>query len=100
MTSRINPRGRGVVDTPLAHSLGNAKEVYDALVHKAALRRIAQPEEVSKVIGFLLSEEAGYITASVRGPFSFFFSFFFFFVCVCVIGTNYEQVINVDGGYT
>jgi NAD(P)-dependent dehydrogenase (short-subunit alcohol dehydrogenase family) len=36
------------------------------MIQKTALKRIAQPEEVTKVIGFLLSEEAGYITASVR----------------------------------
>jgi len=70
---RVNAVAPGVVDTPLAQSLGSSTEVYDALVQKTALKRIAQPEEVSKIIGFLLSEESEYITAAV---------------------------INVDGGYT
>lgn len=57
----------GVIDTPLVDSLGTDKEVYQFLLSKTALKRIAQPEEVSKVILFLFSEESGYITGNVSG---------------------------------
>ncbi|KIW84466.1 hypothetical protein Z517_03716 [Fonsecaea pedrosoi CBS 271.37] len=62
---RVNAVAPGVVDTPLVDSLGSEKEVYDFLLSKTALKRIAQPEEVSKVIMFLFSEEAGYVTGNV-----------------------------------
>ena len=47
-------------------SLGDEKQVYDMLLSKTALKRIAKPEEVSKVILFLLSDQSSYMTASVR----------------------------------
>jgi NAD(P)-dependent dehydrogenase (short-subunit alcohol dehydrogenase family) len=55
----------GVVDTPLAKSLGPAEVVHERLLTRTALKRIAQPEEIVKCILFLLSDEASYVTASV-----------------------------------
>lgn len=55
----------GVIDTPLARSLGTPEEVHGALLEKTALKRIAQPEEVSKVITFLMSDVSGYVTGTV-----------------------------------
>jgi NAD(P)-dependent dehydrogenase (short-subunit alcohol dehydrogenase family) len=56
----------GTVETPLVASLGDEKQVYDMLLSKTALKRIAKPEEVSRVILFLLSDQSSYMTASVR----------------------------------
>lgn len=56
---------RGVVDTALVKALGTAEQVNERLLARTALKRIAQPEEVAKVILFLLSDSAGYITSSV-----------------------------------
>lgn len=58
----------GVIDTPLAKSLGSQEQINERLISRTALKRIAQPEEVSKVILFLLSEVSGYITGSVSHP--------------------------------
>jgi len=61
---RVNAIAPGVIDTPLAKALGTAEQINDRLLSRTALKRIAQPEEVSKVILFLLSEVSGYITSS------------------------------------
>lgn len=61
---------RGVIDTPLARSLGSPEEVHGALLEKTALKRIAQPEEVSNVILFLMSDQSGYITGVVSSTLS------------------------------
>ncbi|KAF2802370.1 short-chain dehydrogenase/reductase SDR [Mytilinidion resinicola] len=61
---RVNAVAPGVIDTPLAKALGSTQQINDRLLSRTALKRIAQPEEVSKVILFLLSDAAGYITGS------------------------------------
>lgn len=58
-----------MIDTPLAKALGTAEQINDRLLSRTALKRIAQPEEVSKVILFLLSEVSGYITSSVSASY-------------------------------
>lgn len=55
----------GVIDTPLVESLGDSQSVHDALLSRTALKRIGQPEEVSNLISFLLSDQASYITSTV-----------------------------------
>ena len=45
----------GVVDTALAKALGPEQMVHDRLLSKTALKRVAQPEEISRVVLFLLS---------------------------------------------
>jgi len=69
---RVNAVAPGVINTPLAASLGKPDEVASALLTRTALKRIAEPEEVSNVILFLFSDMSRYITSTV---------------------------INVDGGY-
>ncbi|KAK1772088.1 3-oxoacyl-reductase [Phialemonium atrogriseum] len=61
---RVNAIAPGVIDTPLAQSLGTQEQVHERLISKTALKRIAQPEEVSKVVLFLLSDVSGYITGT------------------------------------
>lgn len=53
------------MDTALVKALGTAGQVNERLLARTALKRIAQPEEVAKVVLFLLSDSAGYITSSV-----------------------------------
>ncbi|KAK5000894.1 hypothetical protein LTR66_000311 [Elasticomyces elasticus] len=62
---RVNAVAPGTVETPLVASLGDEKQVYHMLLSKTALKRIAKPEEVSRVILFLLSDQSSYMTASV-----------------------------------
>jgi NAD(P)-dependent dehydrogenase (short-subunit alcohol dehydrogenase family) len=53
----------GFVDTPLMHALD--KELGFKLPDEAVLGRRAKPEEVAKLIRFLLSSDSSYTTGSV-----------------------------------
>lgn len=53
---------RGVIATPLTATPSTAREAF---LETTALKRIGQPEEVAKVILFLLSDESSFVTASV-----------------------------------
>jgi NAD(P)-dependent dehydrogenase (short-subunit alcohol dehydrogenase family) len=68
---RVNSVMPGTVDTPMVRTSadsfrGNAsvEEVLQEWGSFHPLRRIAQPEEVAKVIAFLLSDEAAFLTGS------------------------------------
>ncbi|KAK5448173.1 hypothetical protein LTS15_009198 [Exophiala xenobiotica] len=62
---RANAVAPGIIRTALADALGNADQVNEILVKKTALGRIAEPEEVSRVILFLFSDQSAYISGSV-----------------------------------
>ena len=54
-----------MTNTPFMTSLGT-KESFDAVLAKqSALGRMAEPDEITRVILFLLSDEASYMTGSV-----------------------------------
>ena len=62
----------GVVDTPLATALGSADLVFQRMVSRSALQRLAQPEEIASCILFLLSDSSSFVSGSVS--FMFFSS--------------------------
>lgn len=68
---RVNSIAPGWVSTPMIE--GNSKEFYDKLTEINPLNKIALPEDIAKVIKFLLSNDSDYLNG---------------------------QVITVDGGYT
>ena len=61
---RINAVAPGYVDTPMI--AGRNSAVQDKIVAMHPIGRIAQPEELAKVIAFLLSEDASFVMGSIH----------------------------------
>src|SRR2546423_15651470 len=64
---RVNAIAPGFINTPmLAAAAKTATSIADNVIVKStALARIGQPEAVGKLIAFLLSDDASFITGSV-----------------------------------
>ena len=60
----VNAVQPGVTVTPSATS-GLPQEFLDAMIEKTALKRLAQPEDIAKVVAFFASDEAAWITGQV-----------------------------------
>jgi NAD(P)-dependent dehydrogenase (short-subunit alcohol dehydrogenase family) len=67
---RVNCVCPGAVDTPMFRSSVNNSEglasLLQEIAHLHAVGRIARPEEVAKVIAFLCSDDASFITGGVH----------------------------------
>ncbi|GAA5974334.1 hypothetical protein JCM11641_006744 [Rhodosporidiobolus odoratus] len=63
---RVNVVAPGPIDTPLLHHLFDASEMsLDDALQQVPMQRVGQPEEVARVVGFLLGSDASYITGAV-----------------------------------
>jgi NAD(P)-dependent dehydrogenase (short-subunit alcohol dehydrogenase family) len=61
---RINAVAPGYVDTPMI--AGRRPSVHDKIVAMHPIGRIAHPEELARVVAFLLSADASFVTGSIH----------------------------------
>ena len=64
---RVNVVAPSLTDTPLAKNLLNSAEKREANANRHPLSKIGQPEDISSLIAFLLSDESNWITGQVIG---------------------------------
>ncbi len=62
--ARILSLSPGTTDTPMARSEMAAHPIMDELIRQRPLGRIGQPEEIARVVGFLTSDGASFMTGS------------------------------------
>ncbi len=62
---RVNVVAPGLTDTPMLRGIAGSDERLKEFAKLVPLKRIASPEEVARLIHFLASEEASYITGAV-----------------------------------
>ena len=60
---RVNAVAPGMVETDMATSMG--EKAIENTAGSAALKRLAKPEEVAQLVGYLASEDASYITGQI-----------------------------------
>ncbi len=58
----------GLIDTPLVRAAGLSEETLREMERRAPLKRIGQPEDVAAAVGYLVSEQASFVTGQVLSP--------------------------------
>ena len=60
----VNVVAPGAIDTPMVQAAQMPKEAMESMLQRVPLKRIGKPEEVSAMVVFLASPEAGYCTGA------------------------------------
>ena len=61
---RVNAIAPGAIDTPMASSVKADPKILEGVLTRVPLRRMGKPEEISKAVKFLVSDESSYITGA------------------------------------
>ena len=61
---RVNAVSPGMIETPMIDTVKKDPKQTEAMLARVPLRRIGNPQEVSNLVLFLVSEESSYITGS------------------------------------
>ncbi|UEG49553.1 SDR family oxidoreductase [Ferruginibacter lapsinanis] len=64
---RVNVIAPSLTDTPLASVLLNTEEKREASAKRHPLQRIGTPEEIAKLVCFLMNDDSSWITGQVIG---------------------------------
>jgi NAD(P)-dependent dehydrogenase (short-subunit alcohol dehydrogenase family) len=64
---RVNVVAPSLTDTPLAQNLLSSPEKREASAKRHPLGKIGQPDDISQLIAFLLSDESSWMTGQVIG---------------------------------
>jgi meso-butanediol dehydrogenase/(S,S)-butanediol dehydrogenase/diacetyl reductase len=62
---RVNALCPGLVDTPITAGVSQMPGLRDEWIRRIPIGRAAQPEEMAKVVAFLASDDASYMTGSI-----------------------------------
>jgi NAD(P)-dependent dehydrogenase (short-subunit alcohol dehydrogenase family) len=64
---RVNVVAPSLTDTPLAQNMLSTPEKREALAKRHPLGKFGQPEDISRAIAYLLSDDSDWVTGQVLG---------------------------------
>lgn len=62
---RVNAISPGVIETPMIDPVKKDPKALEGMLTRIPMKRVGKPEEVSKVVLFLVSDDSSYMTGSI-----------------------------------